>query len=130
MGGGGGGQRDHPVRAKSAGGRTVAAGHAAVRAQPMLGRVTIPVPRSHGKPARTATVEIRALRTTLRPDRAKYPHAWPLTWTLVEVWEPHPAPAGEALHWLLWTQEPATTLTEVQEWSGNIPAAGRSKSIT
>ena len=33
----------------------------------------------------------------------------------MEVWEPHPAPAGEALHWLLWTQEPATTLTEVQE---------------
>ena len=89
--------------------------HAAVRAQPVLGRVTIPVPRSHGKPARTATVEMRALRTTLRPDRAQYPHAWPLTWTLVEVWEPHPAPAGEALHWLLWTQEPATTLTEVQE---------------
>jgi len=89
--------------------------HAAVRAQPVLGCVTIPVPRSHGKPARTATVEMRALRTTLRPDRGKYPHAWPLTWTLVEVWEPHPAPADEALHGLLWTREPATTLTEVQE---------------
>src|SRR5216683_2720057 len=89
--------------------------HAAVRAQPVLGSVTITVPRSHGKSARTATVEMRALTTTLRPDRAKSPHAWPLTWTLVEVWEPHPAPAGKALHWLLWTQEPATTLTEVQE---------------
>jgi hypothetical protein len=89
--------------------------HAAVRAQPVLGRGTIPVPRSHGKPARTATVEIRALRTTLRPDRVKYPHAWPLTWTLVEVWEPNPAPACEALHWLLWTREPATTLAEGQE---------------
>ena len=89
--------------------------HAAVRAQPVLGRVTITVPRSHGKPARTATVEMRALTTTLRPDRAKSPHAWPLTWTLVEVWEPNPAPEHEALHWLLWTREPATTLTEVQE---------------
>ena len=89
--------------------------HAAVRAQPVLGRVTITVPRSHGKPARTATVEMRALTTTLRPDREKYPHAWPLTWTLVEVWEPNPAPACEALHWLLWTREPATTLAEVQE---------------
>jgi len=49
--------------------------HAAVRAQPVLDCVTIPVPRSHGKPARTATVEMRALRTTLRPDRGKYPHA-------------------------------------------------------
>ena len=81
----------------------------------MLGRVTLTVPRSHGKPARPATVEMRALTTTLRPDRKKYPHAWPLTWTLVEVWEPHPAPACEALHWLLWTREPATTLAEVQE---------------
>ncbi len=89
--------------------------HAAVRAQPVLGHVTLAVPRSHGKPARPATVAMRALTTTLRPDREKYPHAWPLTWTLVEVWEPNAAPAGEALHWLLWTREPATTLAEVQE---------------
>jgi len=47
--------------------------HAAVRAQPVLGSVTITVPRSHGKPARTATVAMRALTTTLRPDREKYP---------------------------------------------------------
>ena len=89
--------------------------HVAVRAQPVLDRVMLTVPRSHGKPARTATVEMRALSTTLRPDREKYPHAWPLTWTLVEVWEPHPTPACEALHWLLWTRELATTPTEVQE---------------
>lgn len=89
--------------------------HAAVRAQPVLGSGTITVPRSHGKPARTATVEMRALTTTRRPDRKKYPHAWPLTWTLVEVWEPNPAPTCEALHWLLWTREPATMLVEVQE---------------
>jgi hypothetical protein len=89
--------------------------HAAVRAQPVLGRVIIPVPRSHGKPGRSATVEMRALTTTLRPDREKYPHAWPLTWTLVEVWEPSPAPACAALHWLLWTREGAATLAEVRE---------------
>ena len=70
---------------------------------------------SDGKPARTATVEMRAVTTTLRPDRKKYPHARPLTWTLVEVWEPQPVPACEALHWLLWTREPAATLLEVQE---------------
>ncbi len=89
--------------------------HAAVRAQPVLGRVMLTVPRSHGKPGRTATVEMRALTTTLRPDREKYPHAWPLTWTLGEVWEPSPARACEALHWLLWTREAATTLAEVRE---------------
>ena len=89
--------------------------HAAVRAQPVRGSVTRTVPRSPGKPTRTATVEMRALTTTRRPDRAQDPHAWPLTWTLVEGWEPHPAPEHEVLHWLLWTREPATTLTEVQE---------------
>jgi hypothetical protein len=75
-------------------------GHAAVRAPPVLGRIMLPVPRSHGQPARPATVERRALTTTLRPDRKIYPHAWPLTWPLVEVWEPHPAPACAALHGL------------------------------
>ena len=89
--------------------------HAAVRGPPVRGRVTSPVPRSHGPPARTATVARRALTTTRRPDREKYPHAWPLTWTLVEVWEPNPVPACEALHWLLWTREPAATLPEVRE---------------
>src|SRR2546428_10575267 len=89
--------------------------HAAVRAQPVLGSVTLTVPRSHGTPARPARGEMRALTTTLLPDRAKSPHAWPRTGTLAEVWEPKPAPGGEALHWLLWTREPATTLAEVQE---------------
>ncbi len=85
--------------------------HTAVRAQPVLGSV----PRSHGKAARAALGERRALSTTLRPDRATYPHAWPRTWTLVEGWEPDPAPACAALHWVLWTREPATTLVDEQE---------------
>jgi hypothetical protein len=89
--------------------------HVAVRAHPVLDRVRLTVPRSHGKPARTATVAMRVVRTTLRPDREKSPHAWPLTWTLVEVWEPNPTPACEALHGLLWTRERATTPTEGQE---------------
>src|SRR5260370_13148949 len=45
--------------------------HAAVRAQPVLGRVTIPVPRSPGKPARPGTAERRALTPTRRPVAAK-----------------------------------------------------------
>ena len=28
------------------------------------------------------------MRVTLVPDLQKYPHAWPMTWNLVEVWEP------------------------------------------
>ena len=87
----------------------------------MLGRATITVPRSHGKPARPATVAMRALPTTLRPEREKYPHAWPLTWTLVEVWAPTPAPEDEALHWVVWTREPATTRAEGQEVGQKYP---------
>lgn len=89
--------------------------HVAVRAPPALDRVLLTVPRSHGTPARTATVERRALATTLGPDREPCPHAWPLPWTLVEGWEPQPAPGGAALHWVLGTGEPATTRTAGQE---------------
>lgn len=42
-----------------------------------VGCVTLTVPRSHGKPARPATVEMRALTTPLLPDRKKYPRACP-----------------------------------------------------
>jgi hypothetical protein len=89
--------------------------HAAVRAQPGRGRVTLTVPRSPGTPARTATVARRALTTTRRPDQAKSPPAWPLTGTLVAGWAPHPALAGEGLHGVLWTREPATTRAAGQE---------------
>lgn len=89
--------------------------HAAVRSQPLLGSVVIAVPRSHGQPAREATIEVRVLSTTLQPDREKYPHAQPLDWTLVEVWESNPPEGQEALHWLLWTREAATTLAEALE---------------
>src|SRR6266436_2092074 len=55
--------------------------HAAVRAQPVLGRVMLTVPRSHGKPGRTATVETRAAATTLAEVREvvrKYTCRWPI----------------------------------------------------
>lgn len=89
--------------------------HAAGRARPGLGRGPLSVLRAHGKPARTTTVALRPLPTPLRPEREKYPHAWPLTWMLGEVWAPHPAPAGEPLHGVLWTWEPATPLAAGQE---------------
>src|SRR2546430_5396465 len=88
---------------------------APVAAPPVLGGVALPLAPSPGTAAPTASVEAPALTTTLLPDRAKYPHAWPLTWTLAEVWEPKPAPGGAALHRLLWTREPATTVAEEQE---------------
>jgi hypothetical protein len=89
--------------------------HAAVRDRPALDRRRLAVPRSHGRAARDAWVEVRVLPTTLTPDHEKYPHAWAMGWTLIEVWEVDPPPGEKRLHWLLWTREPATTPEEVWE---------------
>ena len=86
--------------------------HEAVRNQPVLCRQEILVPRKTGVPERHAQVEVRSLQVTLVPDLEKYPHGWPMTWNLVEVWEPAPPPGVEAVHWLLWTLEPAATAAE------------------
>ncbi len=55
------------------------------------------------------------MAVTLVPDLSKYPHAWPMTWNLVEVWEFAPPRGVEPVHWLLWTLEPATTATAALE---------------
>ena len=89
--------------------------HEAVRNQPVLCRKEILVPRKTGVPERHAQVEVRSMRVTLVPDLEKYPHAWPMTWNLVEVWEPAPPPGVESVHWLLWTLEPAATAAEALE---------------
>ncbi len=85
---------------------------------PLLGTVTIDVPRVTHQPQphtpqRQATLELRAVVLTLTPDREKYPHREPVTWTLVEAREIN-APAGaEPLHWRLWTNLPADTRAAV-----------------
>jgi hypothetical protein len=89
--------------------------HQAVRSRPVLGRAEVAVGRTAGVPGRRATVELRSMRVTLLPDLEKYPHAWAMTWNLVEVWEPEPPPGTEPVHWLLWTLEPAATLAEALE---------------
>jgi hypothetical protein len=88
--------------------------YAALAATPVLGTVTIDVPRLTHQPQpqtpqRQATLELRFVSLTLTPDREKYPHREPVTWTLVEAREVD-APAGvEALHWRLWTNLPTQT---------------------
>jgi len=72
----------------------------------------VAVPRQKAQSARVALVEVRAMPVTLKPDRAKYPHAWPMTWNLVEVWEPTPPADVEPLHGLLWTREPIATIED------------------
>jgi Transposase DNA-binding/Transposase Tn5 dimerisation domain len=93
----------------------LATAHEAVRSQPVLCRAPLAVDRKAGVPQRTAWVEVRSMAVTLVPDLSKYPHAWPMTWNLVEVWEFAPPPGVEPVHWLLWTLEPAATDDEALE---------------
>jgi hypothetical protein len=93
----------------------LATAHEAVRSQPVLCRTTVAVDRKAGVPQRQAWVDVRSMRVTLVPDLPKYPHAWAMTWNLVEVWEPAPPPGSEPVHWLLWTREPAATTDEALE---------------
>lgn len=93
----------------------LAKGHEAVRHQPVLARSVVAVGRSSGVPERHARVEVRSIPLILVPDRAKYPHAFAMTWNLVEVWEPDPPQGAERVHWRLWTLEPAATAAEALE---------------
>lgn len=89
--------------------------HDAVRNQPVLGKISLEVKRKKDIPQREALVEVRSMGVTLVANLQKYPHAWPMKWNLVEVWEPAPPPGVESLHWLLWTLEAATTVDEALE---------------
>jgi Transposase DNA-binding/Transposase Tn5 dimerisation domain len=93
----------------------LAKAHEAVRSRPVLCREWIEVGRKAGVPTRYAAVEVRSMRVTLVPDLEKYPHAWPMTWNLVEVWEPAPPAGTEPVRWRLWTLEPAATAGEALE---------------
>ena len=99
--------------------------HTAVRNPPIQAHATVSVNRQGRRPERIATVDIRSLTATLLPDRSKYPHAWPMTWHLVEVWEPAPPAGVEPLHWLLWTRESIATVGDVlhvvEQYSGRWP---------
>lgn len=84
--------------------------HQAVRNAPLLGVVSIVLERTRTRAPRTAVVQIRSLKMTLKPPRGKQRSRRPVTLSLVEVWEADP-PAGEdPLHWLLWTTEEAGEL--------------------
>jgi hypothetical protein len=93
----------------------LAKAHEAVRSQPVLSVATVRVDRQAGVPQRHAVVQVRSMSVGLVPDRAKYPHAWPMTWNLVEVWEPEPPSGTEPVHWRIWTLEPAATAAEALE---------------
>lgn len=78
----------------------------------VVGVQVIEVPAKQGGKKRKARLELRSVKLTITPC-SQYPGRQPVTWTLVEARESN-APAGvEALHWLLWTTEPAATLADI-----------------
>jgi hypothetical protein len=87
---------------------------AAIQQAPLRGRVKLHLPASHGRKARTALVELRARPMTLAPNCKHAPGRRKLRLTMVEVREVSQPPEGEdALLWLLWTTEPATTKKQI-----------------
>jgi Transposase DNA-binding/Transposase Tn5 dimerisation domain len=93
---------------------------ATVEAAPLLGVVSIDVPRAAYQPVpntpqRQARLSISAVTLTITPSRKKRPNRQPVTWTLLDVRETDPPVGVEALHWRLWTNLPADTLDDILE---------------
>lgn len=66
---------------------------------------TVEVAGRGGRPARTATVSLGAVRRTIRATRAD--PVWrdqpPLTLSVIRIWEPNPPADAEPLEWILGT---------------------------
>lgn len=81
---------------------------------PLVARLTLKLKAGHGCPARTAVVELRSRRLTLRPPGRRRRRGQGLPWTMVEVREVEvPAGVAEPIHWLLWTTAPARTKKQI-----------------
>jgi hypothetical protein len=86
----------------------------AIRHAPLVARLTLKLKASHGCKARTAVVELRSRRLTLRPPGRRRHRSPGSPWTMVEVREVEvPAGVEEPIHWLLWTTEPARTKKQI-----------------
>ncbi len=82
---------------------------------PVQDAYTLELKRRPGRPAREAQVELRYGTLTLKqPNRADTGRET-LTVQVVEVIEPHPPSGQEAVHWLLITSLPVTTLAQAQQ---------------
>ena len=85
-----------------------------IRAAPVVARVRLKLPASHGRKARAAVVELRSRPMTLTPHCHVERQRQPLPLTMVEVREVGYPPEGvEPIHWLLWTTEPARTKKQI-----------------
>jgi hypothetical protein len=85
---------------------------------PVNARQQVSVPRQGKRPARTAEVELRYFPFRMpEPSRSndwvrEHAPAEPLLMWCVEITEPNPPPAAEALSWVLITSEPITNIAE------------------
>ena len=82
---------------------------------PVQQRYTLTLKRRPDREARDAQVELRFGTVTLQaPKRAQTPRET-LTVQVVDVIEPDPLDGQEAVHWLLLTSLPVTTLAQAQQ---------------
>lgn len=85
----------------------------AVEEAPVLGQVTVTIPRSGERKERPATLTLQAARVTFRPPpHRKKEHLPAPTLNAVLVRELAPPEGAEAVEWLLLTTLPASTLQE------------------
>jgi len=92
----------------------------AAAAAPVLATIIVDVPRQHNRPARRATLEVRACQVTLLPPRHRSAeHLPPVTVGVVWASEINPPADAEPLDWLLVTTLPVLTIEHVTtclEW--------------
>lgn len=81
--------------------------------QALAGEITIQVPRTPGKPARTAQLEVRFAPVTLKPPLSRRKEKLPrlAIWGVLAQ-ESHPPAGEEAVEWLLLTTLPVETFAQ------------------
>ena len=88
---------------------------ATVAAQPVLGTLTVAVPRHDDAPTRTAVVTLRCARVTLRPPPHRRAEQLPApSVTAVWVREASPPEGTPPIEWMLLTPWPVKDLTTAQ----------------
>jgi hypothetical protein len=80
-----------------------------LRHSPLLGTLTVDVPRRPGQRQRTALLVLRARSVQVRPPRALGRHRDNVSVNAVEVHELHPPKGTSPLQWVLLTSEPIDT---------------------
>jgi Transposase DNA-binding/Transposase DDE domain len=90
---------------------------AALDAQPLLGSYQLHVRAAKNRPARQATLEVRATQVTIHCPKRKTAYLKAigfetLTQWVVEAWEPNPPKGVQRLHWILWTSLPSVSFAQ------------------